>query len=201
VGLSPEEAATRFCQPRTQRVDVGIVEYETHSGTKARQAFLNALSFGLGGLTTRLVDGSPKWLGGRATYLLGALRANLLHQPKPIELRIDGRRLPIAPYANVAVCLGRYFGGGMKIAPNAELDDGLFDIVTIEADRLAVAALSLDIYRGSHLRRTGVRVERAASVTASSTTGAEVLLDLDGNQPGKLPLSIELLPLGLELAL
>lgn len=201
IPASAHETATRLQSPELRAVDVGIVEYAGSAGAVRREAFLNVLSFGLGGLTNRLVKNSPPWIGGPSSYLLGAFRANLVYRPVPLELFVDGRPLPLAPYSNVAVCLGRYFGGGMNIAPEAELDDGLFDIVTIEGTRLGIASLTLDIYRGTHLKRSCTSLVRGRVLTARPTVNAEVLLDLDGNQPGRLPVKVELLPRALSLAL
>jgi YegS/Rv2252/BmrU family lipid kinase len=201
VSESPQAAATRLLCQETRAVDVGLVDFVRNDGRRGREAFINALTFGLGGLTTRLVEGSSKRLGGRLTYFLGSFRANLVQRSVPIQLEVDGEPLPLAPFTNVAVCLGRYVGGGMKIAPDAELDDGLFDIVTLETSKLGVLSLSVDIYQGSHVRRNGVHVLRGRTLVARPTRDEEVLVDLDGNQPGRLPIQVSLLPRAVELVL
>lgn len=190
--------ATRLETPQVRKVDVGSFSF-TKDGQIRRSAFANVLSFGLGGLTDRFVERGPKWIGGRAAFLMGAMRATLVQQRSPIELKLDGQLIETAPFSNVAVCLGRYFGGGMQIAPKADPSDGLFDVVTMELDRLSTLSLALDIYRGTHLNRDGVRHYRCSKVEARSTRESECLVDADGEQLGSLPLSIEVLPGALNL--
>jgi len=196
---SVDQALSRICSPRPVQVDVGRAELTTPGGSAIALAFANVLSFGLGGLTDQLVSRSPKWIGGTAAFYLGAVRATLVYQALPVELVIDGTAIAVAPYANVAVCLGRYFGGGMKIAPSADPSDGMFEIVTIVGSRASVLALTADIYRGTHLRRPGITLLRGKSIVARATRPGDVLVDADGEQPGTLPISIELLPRALTL--
>lgn len=196
---SVDQALARILAPKPVHVDVGRAVIQQPDGEQKISAFVNVLSFGLGGLTDRLVARSPKWIGGTAAFYLGAVRATLVHQPTPVELVIDGESVGVAPYANVALCIGRYFGGGMKIAPAADPSDGWFDIVTITGSRARILALTADIYRGTHVRRPGIEVRRGRSVVARATRPGEVLIDVDGEQPGQLPLEVTLLPRALAL--
>jgi diacylglycerol kinase (ATP) len=195
---SVPQAVARLAEGEVKKVDVGRVRYTTDSGLM-HTTFVNALSFGLGGLTDQLVERGPKWIGGRAAFLLGGLRANLLYQPIPLQITLDGVPLETAPYSNVAVCNGEYFGGGMHIAPGADPADGYFDVVTMEMSKLATMTLATDIYRGTHLRRTGVHRHRCRKLTAQATREGECLIDVDGEPLGCLPLEIELLPGAIEL--
>jgi len=194
-----DQAFSRIMSPRPVHVDVGRATLESPGGQRTVLAFANVLSFGLGGLTDRLVARSPKWIGGTAAFYLGAVRATLVYQPVPVELTVDGEVVEVAPFTNVALCLGKYFGGGMKIAPEADPSDGLLDIVTIVGSRVSVLALTADIYRGTHVKRDGVRVLRGRRVSARVTRPGEVLVDVDGEQPGTLPIEVEVLPGALRL--
>jgi len=195
---SLDHAEARIRSPNTRLVDVGLLKYQTEAGP-ATTAFANVMSFGLGGLTDKLVENGPKWLGGRVAFFLGALKATAIHQPIPIELTLDGQKIESAPYSNVAVCLGQYFGGGMKIAPNADPSDGLFDIVTMEMSKLQTTTLTGHIYRGTHLDRAGVHHYRGRVLEARPTREGESLIDADGEQLGSLPLKASVLPSALEL--
>ena len=191
---SVDQALARILAPKPIHVDIGRASIELPNGGHSVTAFANVLSFGLGGLTDRLVAQSPKWIGGTAAFYWGAVRATLVYQPVPVELFIDGESVGVAPYSNVAICIGRYFGGGMKIAPTADPSDGLFEVVTIGGSRTSVLSLTADIYRGTHVGRPGVTVRRGHSVMARTTRPGEVLVDVDGEQPGQLPLEVTLLP-------
>ncbi|MCH2109477.1 MAG: diacylglycerol kinase family lipid kinase [Polyangiaceae bacterium] len=177
-------------QGRTRRIDLGQLVYRDFKNRRCERFFSNVCSFGLGGLTDQLVEASPKWIGGRAAFFLGAVRATLAHQPIPIGLRLDDQELPLANFSNVAICNGRYFGGGMRIAPDASPDDGLFDVITIEGSKAQTLSLAATIYAGTHLKRPGVSHYRAKKVEAFQPQGREVLLDVDGEPLGRLDLRV-----------
>ncbi len=191
-----DQALTRILAPKPVRIDVGRAIHSDGDRTTTT-AFANVLSFGLGGLTDQLVGAGPKWLGGRASFLLGALRATAIYHPPTVELTLDGAVVETAPFSNVAVCIGRYFGGGMMIAPEADPSDGLFDVITIERSRLQTAALSLYIYRGTHVGMEGVKHYRCRNLQAKVTGRGQSLIDADGEQPGTLPLTVEIMPAAL----
>lgn len=195
---SVPQTAARLSDGEVRKIDVGCVRYTTSEGF-LQTTFVNALSFGLGGLTDQLVERGPKWMGGRAAFLLGGVRANLLYRPIPLQITLDGEEIETAPYSNVAVCNGEYFGGGMHIAPGADPADGYFDVVTMEMSKFATLTLAADIYRGTHLRRKGVHRHRCRKLTAHATREGECLIDVDGEPLGHLPLEIELLPGAVEL--
>jgi diacylglycerol kinase (ATP) len=195
---SIDQVATRISSREIRAVDFGRLTYRREQTTNVT-GFANVLSFGLGGLTDRFVETGPKWLGGRTAFLLGAMRAAAVHQSTPVDLLLDDELVETAPYSNVAVCLGQYFGGGMKIAPQADPSDGLFDVITMEMGKVQTLSLSLDIYRGTHLKRSGVKHYRCRKLEARLTRTGESLLDADGEQLGTLPLTAELLPSALAL--
>ncbi len=190
---SIDQVLTRISSGDVECVDFGRLTYALGDVEKTA-GFANVLSFGIGGLTDQFVESGPKWLGGRAAFLLGAMRATVVHQAVPVELFLDDVLVETAPFSNVAVCLGKFFGGGMKIAPSADPSDGLFDVVTMEMNRLQTLSLSVDIYRGTHLQRAGVRSYRCRKLEARLTRTSQCLLDADGEQLGTLPLKAELLP-------
>jgi len=190
LGDTLEAAVERLASAEPRALDLGLLEITSHSGEHIRRAFLNITSFGLGGLTDPLVNAGPKWIGGRAAFLVGSLRALISYQNAPVRVRVDGQVSLEAPIVNVAIANGRYFGGGMKIAPDASPDDGLFDIVAMhDMSRAQSVALTTRIYQGTHLGQPGVHFARGALIEAESLVPrAEVLIDMDGETPGRLPL-------------
>ena len=190
LGGTLEEAVERLAAAKGRPLDLGLLEITAHSGETIRRAFLNITSFGLGGLTDRLVNAGPKWIGGRAAFFVGSLRALISYANAPVRLRVDGQVLLEAPIVNVALANGKYFGGGMKIAPDASPDDGLFDVVAMhDLTRAQGVALAPRLYQGTHLGQPGVRFARGSLIEAESLVPrAEVLIDMDGETPGRLPL-------------
>ncbi len=196
LGTTLSAAVQRIVQGPARPIDLGFAELTGPEGTPVTRAFVNITSFGLGGLTDRIVDKSPKWLGGKTTFFLGALRAILAYSNQPVILRVDGKSCLEAPVLNVAIANGRYFGGGMKIAPDADPSDGRFDVVALyDLTRSQGVGLAYKIYQGTHPGSPGVRVARGMEIEAHpARPSAEVLIDMDGETPGRLPLAVRCLP-------
>lgn len=182
-------------------VDVGHLRFTTEDGrAEAETIFLNVASLGLGGVVDRLVARRPRrLLGGAATYLAASLEG-LFRFPAPaVTLTVDGGEpLPPARLLLAAVCNGGWFGGGMRVAPEAVLHDGAFDLVVMPwRGRTAQLLRGLAIYRGAHLRQPGVTVQRCREVRAEAE--GDSFLDVDGDSPGRLPATFRLLPGALRL--
>lgn len=201
LGDAVEEAAERILNAKPRPLDLGLLSVTSHEGQLIRRAFINITSFGIGGLTDRIVNSSPKWMGGKAAFLLGTLRAMFVYRNAPVRVRVDGKVCLEAPIFNVALANGRYFGGGMLIAPDADPSDGLLDVIALhDLSRVQGVALAQHIYKGSHLGQPGVSVARGKIVEAEPLAAAtEVLVDMDGETPGRLPLRAELAPAALRL--
>lgn len=194
-------AAEALKRATPRAIDVGRLSYIGHDGGPEVRHFINIASFGMGGLVDRLVNQSSKALGGTLSFALAAVKAGMVYKNMPVRLSLDGGPPREGKIYNVAVSNGRFFGGGMKVAPNAALDDGLFDVVTMGDFQFSELLLhGLDIYSGKHLTNPKVRLERAARVEATPVrSGDEVLLDVDGEQPGRLPARFEVLPRALKV--
>jgi len=192
-GTEPEEALARLVAGRTQVVDVGRVTLRAHDGSTIARMFLNIASFGLSGAVDEVVNRSSKALGAKASFMLGAVRAFAAYTPQRVRLTVDDRSEE-HEILLVAVANGQYFGGGMKIAPAAVLDDQRFDVVTVGGiSTLRWVTTSPKVYTGAHIGQEGVHVTRAVRVVAEPVDKNErVLIDLDGEQPGILPATFEL---------
>jgi YegS/Rv2252/BmrU family lipid kinase len=198
---SVEEAAARLLSATPRPLDLGILSVTSHEGELVRRALINISSFGIGGLTDRIVNSSPKCMGGKSAFFLGTLRALLVYRNAPVRVMVDGKVCLEAQIFNVAMANGRYFGGGMMIAPDADPSDGMLDVVALhDLSRTQGIALAQHIYKGSHLGQPGVKVARGKVVEAEPLVArTEVLVDMDGETPGRLPLRAELAPAALRL--
>lgn len=196
VGVSRDVNAmvTRMMWSRPRPIDVGWLEFRDHRGEPASRAFINIASFGIGGLVDQLVNDSPKWMGGTPAFVIGSLRAMARYKQRRVKITVDEEPARETDILNVAVANGRFFGGGMHIAPEAEIDDGLFDVVGLE--NLSVmdqAKLTPDLYRGTLLGKPGVSHTRGRRVVAEPADwGGPILLDVDGEAPGALPATFTL---------
>ena len=183
----------RIAEGRPKRIDVGKLSYVTADGKPALRYFANIASFGLSGEVVGRVNRArwSKLLGGKFAFRWGALRAALSYKNKPVRLKVDNVFDEVLTVSTVAVCNGRFFGGGMKVAPDAQPDDGLFDVIVLgDAPRGQGMRDMNKLYTGEHVRLPYVKVMRGASVIATpvqATERASVLLDVDGEGPGQLP--------------
>ncbi|HUB05405.1 MAG TPA: diacylglycerol kinase family protein [Myxococcales bacterium] len=190
------EAIARLATKRVRRIDVGRLGYVAADGTHSLRHFVNIASFGIGGQVDNQVVRAPKLFGGKAAFAIASLRALSGWRDQKVTLSIDGGEPSELGVTSVSVCNGQYFGGGMWAAPEAKLDDGLFDVVVWQGLGLSDFVLrSKRLYDGSHVRMPQTTVKQARSVKADSAE--TVLLDVDGEQPGRLPATFELLPLAL----
>jgi diacylglycerol kinase (ATP) len=185
-----EEAVGRLSTAKPRPMDLGALTLTADDGSSVSRAFINITSFGIGGLTDRIVNQSPKWMGGRAAFFVGTLRAMIAYKNAPVSVRVDGRTILEGPIFNVAIANGQYFGGGMKIAPDADPGDGQFDVVAMgDLTALQSIGLSRRVYEGSHLTAPGITHARGIRVEADPLgKNDEVLIDMDGETPGRLPL-------------
>lgn len=185
-----ENAVARIRNGGERRIDLGILRFAGAPGEELFRAFVNVASFGIGGQVDAIANASPKWMGGRAAFLTATLRAMASYKNASVRVKIDGASFYEGRVYNVAIANGRFFGGGMMIAPQADPSDGRLDVVAIgDLSRREVLGLSTKIYRGTHLDAHGVRVASGKVIEAELVhPWASVLIDLDGEQPGKLPL-------------
>lgn len=189
--------AAALAQQRTQRIDVGRLHYTAHDGTRATRHFLNIASFGMGGAVDQAVHAFSlkSWIGGRLAYLYAILKTLVRYRNHPVEICADGAVRGRYTIRNVAVANGRFFGGGLAIAPQANLSDGQFDVVILgDLSRTALLRHAPRFYRGTHHTLDGVDTFRAASLTATPLGDRPVLLDVDGEPLGRLPATFDLMP-------
>jgi YegS/Rv2252/BmrU family lipid kinase len=180
---------------RTRPIDVGRVRCIDRSGQHHEGWFVNEASVGLSADVARHVDRMPKRLGGRVAFAFGAARTIFGHRASRMCARVDDKRIHEGPTTLIAIANGCYFGGGMKIAPSAELDDGRLDVVVGPAfsrTRLLVDLLPR-LYRGTHVSDPGIDIHRGQRVEIEPLGDAQpASVEADGELLGSLPASFEI---------
>jgi YegS/Rv2252/BmrU family lipid kinase len=180
-------------------LDAGLASFVDHAGRPATAHFVNSASLGISGHVCSLVNRSSKLAGGRVAFLVGSLRAIARHRSEPVALRVDGVLVHEGPLVLAAAANGRFFGGGMCIAPQARNDDGALDVVAVAGlGRVALVRKLPLLYRGTHLDDPAVRSWRGRTVEAEALASA-VPIELDGEPLGRLPARFEVLPGALTL--
>lgn len=201
IPTDPGQLAALVALNPTRRIDAGRIVYDDPA-TPPRM-FINIADCGVGGEVVARVNRSPGKGGGvRGTAMfLGISLATLAtYRGRRVRLVLDGDHSG-QTVQNVVVANGRYFGGGMRIAPAAELDDGRFDVVVLPAFSRTRTLLSVpSVYRGRHLTRPGVRVERASVVRIEPLDdGGPLLFDVEGEQVGTAPATLSVVPRSIRL--
>jgi YegS/Rv2252/BmrU family lipid kinase len=187
--LVPEWLSTDRWRP----VDVGRVSTST-----GRRYFINVADAGIGAEVVRRAARGPAWAGGTVNFLAGAVISLLRHRNSWVRLRLDDGPVLRRRIRTIAVANGAYLGGGMWIAPKAEVNDGMFEVVTIgDVSRwLGIRSLPM-LYRGTHGRLAQVEFGRARRVEIDSEQPIGV--EADGELVGTTPAIFEIVPDALEV--
>jgi YegS/Rv2252/BmrU family lipid kinase len=205
VEAGPEMAIERLKSASVRPIDVGRVSCLSARGEPSVRYFANIVSFGLSGNIVDSVNRAriAKLFGGSFAFAFHSVLGMLSYRPRSVRLILDNGFDEITSISTVAIANGRYFGGGMMVAPNAIPDDGLFDAIIMAASDKARAVADLQqIYSGEHLKNPAVRAMRARKIVAAPVAenkGRAVLIEADGESVGKLPATFEILPGALNL--
>jgi YegS/Rv2252/BmrU family lipid kinase len=163
-------------------IDVGDVDGHT---------FVGIGSLGIDAAANRIANDAPKWLGG-TVYFYAALRALAAWKPVTFELRLDGEPLRVSGYS-VSACNSPCYGGGMLLAPGAELDDGCFDVVVISSlSKPRFLATLPKVFKGRHVTHPAVSIRRARELVVDADR--PLTLYADGDPIGETPVTIRIVP-------
>lgn len=206
IGRRFEDYLTALAAGSERAVDIGIARFAGPEGEPVMRHWVNVLSGGIGGLVDRYAAAAPGFLGGRLAYAQATLRAIAVCRRVRLRCRAvlpNGSEEERLLHAHaVVVANGGTFGGGMRIAPMARIDDGLLEVLTFETETKTLLARRLrTVYRGTHLAEPGVGHFSCRSLTlepqdADAASGRRGLfpLDVDGEAIGDVPLHVELRP-------
>jgi diacylglycerol kinase (ATP) len=192
-----EHAVDAALNGTTREIDLGRVRYRSWAGADETRWFANVASVGMSGAIAQRANETTKALGGRMSYLLATLTVFARWKVGEVQVSVDDN-VREGRMHDVIVANGRYLGGGMKICPEAEPDDGLFDVLLI--GNLTKRDLMLTLpktYRGTHLPHPKAEVLRGSTVSVDAQSALPV--ELDGEQPGTTPARFELVPRALRI--
>lgn len=198
------DAAEILRRGRTQTIDVGRVTFIDHNGTQATSYFLGVASFGMSAeVVERAKEGgpewlpakAPRWLRGRVSFGVSMLKTAMQSPATSVVVQLDDQPERHLTVANLCIANARYFGGGMKIAPEAKLNDGKFDVISIgDLGALGILTNAPRIYLGSHLSMKQVGHALARKVMARpAAKEAQVNIEVDGELLGRLPATFQVL--------
>lgn len=204
------DAAEVLRNGKTHSIDVGRVTFVNSAGVEDTRYFLGVASFGMSAAVIQRVKDSepewlpaqaPRWLSGRIAFGASMLRTAMQSPATGVVVQLDDEHERHLTVANFCIANARFFGGGMKIAPDAKLTDGRFDIVSIgDLGARKIVTNAARIYLGSHLSLDQVHHSFARKVVARAAAGdEEIPLEIDGELPGHLPATFQVLPRALRI--
>lgn len=191
-----EAAARTLLHGVPRAIDAGRVTFAAEGGRRVLP-FVNIADAGYGGEVVHRVNRGPKF--GPATFKVAALRSLLAYRNAPMVVVVDGERHELrAQQVVVANC--QYFGGGMRMAPMADPGDGLLDVILVgDVSVLETLRGLREVTRGTHLHAGNPKWSQHRARRVEVSSPVPVRLDVDGEQPGMLPATFEVVPAALTL--
>jgi YegS/Rv2252/BmrU family lipid kinase len=197
----PLDDLERLARMTRRPIDVGRLRCIDENGAPVQRFFVNISSFGLSGVVVDVVNRSSKRLGAKLSFLSSSAQTMATYRPQRVVLSLDDQAPAESDITLVAIANGQYFGGSMWIAPDAVVDDGLFDAVILRGGGLPFWLKNiLKLYAGTHRGLPQVQITRCRKLAARPSNPQErVFIDLDGEQPGILPAVWDILPGAVDL--
>ena len=188
-----EQALDLIAAGTVRTIDLGLLFFRDDDGHERRRYFHNITSFGLGGEVAQRVNRTTKALGPFISFMWATLISIFLYGKKKIRIRVDDGFEEELRVWNVAVANGQYHGGGMWVAPDASVCDGLLNVTVIGDLTIPEIFLNLPKLYNGKINDIG-KVISLAGEKVEALSSQQVLLDVDGEQPGKLPIVIGIIP-------
>lgn len=185
-----------------QRCDLGYATYSTPDG-EASRAFISCVNVGMGADVVQRATGRVKKLGDTASFAVAAVSHLVTNKPRAVQVtRTTGSgetRTDSLEIVDIMIANNRYVGGGMLVAPQAVIDDGLLDLVMINtAGTFKLIRTFPQIYSGKHIHDPLVRCETVTEVEVTTPAAPQGVV-LDGELVGSTPVRISVIPNALDL--
>lgn len=196
LGLHGSLAAAcgALAQGETRRVDVGTIE---GLGTGGPRRFLVLTGTGFDAQTARTVNEGINYLSGAPAYVWGAILTARKFMPFRLSLTLDDIQTIETPAMFVSVANTEMTGGGMKIAPGAQPDDGLLDICLVrETSKKDLLWQLTKVFDGRHVDHPAVTMLRASRITLNADPPQPLLIDGEvcGTTPAAITIERQALP-------
>ena len=188
ISTDPELAVRGLLQGEPRSIDLGRAD---------DRVFVTVAACGFDAQVSELVHRGKVPGGGTGAYVLATLLALARLRPARVCLEGDFGRID-EPMLMAATANTSCYGGGMRIAPRAEPDDGLFDVCVVgKVGRLELVGMLGRVFEGRHLTHPAVRILHTRRLRIE--TSKPWLLHADGEPLGRTPTQLELLPAALKV--
>lgn len=179
ISKKTEEAFDTIINGDTIVSDVGKVIYKTNDKIYSRY-FINVFDAGLGGSVVRIAKKVPKLLGGYPVFLISSLIGILTFKPIKVKIFIDEEFIDECKINIIGAANGRFFGGGMHIAPMAKINDGIFEFLYVKDTNILkfITKVLLPVYQANHLKYKNLYHIRGKKLKI--TSDKHFLFEIDG---------------------
>lgn len=197
LNRAPDVVARHFATDHAMPIDIGVAEFTGPDGKPAVRYFANIAEVGYGAEAVKRAAGYPRWLG-RVRYLFAAWGAVRGVNAQQATIELEGKRVD-RKLVNLVAANCQFFGGGMKVAPRALPDDGLFNVQIFHGAKSQVFQLTSKIYKGEHIPHPGI--SEFQSPWVSVAPDEPMLVEADGEVLGQTPVRFTLIEQALKLKL
>ncbi len=192
-----DDAVRNALEGTTRTIDVGRVSYREWSGTEGERYVANVGSVGMSAAVAQRANGMSKALGGKATFFYALARVFFEWENTLVSVQLDDERRE-ARMHDVIVANGQWHGGAMLLAPQAQPDDGLFDVVLIgDVTKRDFVTTAPKLYKGTYLSHPKIELLRSRTVAVDAPE--RLPIELDGEQVGTTPARFEIVPAALRV--
>lgn len=197
LNRAPAVVGRHFATDHVMSIDVGVAELTGLDGKPMTRYFANIAEVGYGAEAVKRAAGYPRWLG-RVRYLFAAWGAVRGVNSQQATIELDGKRIE-RNLVNLVAANCQFFGGGMKVAPRALPDDGLFNVQVFHGAKSQVFQLTSKIYKGEHIPHPGISEFQSPWVSVAPPQ--PMLVEADGEVLGQTPVRFTLIEQALKLKL
>ena len=192
-----EENCRRIIDPHFVPIDVGLIEYK-EKGENKQYYFVNSVGMGFDAEVIAKVQSSPKNGSGTAPFVKALLKVLPKYKPINVGISVDGEKFVPYKIMTAVVANGSYFGGGMMIAPDADIRDSLFNVVTVtEMSKARLLRVFPSIYKGTHVKQKEVVLNVAKKVVLNGPDFATI--QADGEVICRGPITVTMVPGALQM--
>ena len=184
-----EEAISLIENGKPSLQDVGCVNYFENEVPRERY-FINVTGLGFDAFIAKNYLSTKKL--GAISYFTALLKGLVKYQNIEVAFQVEGKERKEKIFT-LAVALGQFFGAGMKIAPQAQTNDGLFDITLIkDIGKMGVVGQLANIYNGTFVKHPKVETFQCQQIRITSNEPAH--LQMDGELIGHTPADFRIIP-------
>lgn len=192
ISSQVEEIVKIIKRYRSKKIDLIKVEYLSNEYDKKCRYFVNVADCGLGAEVAARVNKSNKLTDGSLSYLFAVFSALLKYKNRKVEIIADGNKIFSGQLNTAVVANGKYFGGGIKVAPEAELNSGKINVILLkDFSRIGIILNLIKGYRGSHLKHP--KVESFTAENLKIYSEPKMNLEVDGENIAETPVSFSIL--------